>query len=242
MKKILVSTLLISVTMIISGCGSSSSKDSTDLDNAKVEFKNSAKYDLSEYMAQTSQTNNYVKKVFKDDSGKGRYKDKPDETKYYYEKYDVNGSKVKIFSTDDNETSDIEILSDKIIYKSDDLTINTARFVDSGDYIAKVSKSEDGIGMRLVSKLIKHIDSKVINDQTYNDVLELKTIIKTTGSTTLNTKKYDYTSTSTITDYIAKGVDEIESIDEECEETKSEGKIIEKSCTKELTQLTTINK
>ncbi len=241
MKKIIFGASLVSALVLMSGCGDSGD-DKVDIDAVVVEYKNSATYDLSEYtLATQSQTNMYVVKTFTNDKGKKSYQESPDETAYPIVRYDVNGSIVKEYDINGDLDTTNTILSDRISIDNGSSTM--ARFADKGDYVSKVSFTDNnGVTIKVACKINKQLASKEVSPKTYEDVLEMVCAMEGAQTTTLGGKAASVNLEGSLITYFAKGNGAISSIMEGCTKTKVGDTVVLQSCEKETEEITNIIK
>ena len=241
MKKIVLGTSLVLAMVLGSGCGDSDSKKS--IDDVVVDFKNAATYNLSEYVVPSqAQTNNYAEKVFKNSDGKKKYDAVADEENFTSKVYDINGSTVRSLvggQLDESYTT----VANKINQVDDDgLLTQFARYADTGDYISKVVRSmSNGLKMKQACKLNKKIDSKVINNVTYSDILEVVCTVENSGEGTTLGQTFKVASDGEIVSLFAKGEGMISTISEGCTKTTL-GSIEKETCEKSVETITNILK
>jgi hypothetical protein len=246
-KSILAISLLSSLTILYTGCGSSDSKK-VDLKDVVVKFKTSANYDLSQYITSNkNQINNYVIKTYKNEEGKKKYNDIPDETSYDATRIDVNGTIIKEYDGSELDTT-YSILTNKLVSTEadDNSTITVARYADKGDYVSKIDKTIQSNGLSLtyihVCKVADYLASKEINGNTYTDVLKItcEGSAKTPAGAKLNNVPYSVLMEITSTGFYAKNQGNIWEEEETCNST-TVNKTTSESCEKEITEITTIS-
>ncbi len=235
-KSILAISLLGSLAILSTGCGSSSESSSTTV------------YDLSQYsLPSQNQINNYVEETYENDEGKKDYSNSPDSEGAYAQKYEIDGTTVKEYRDNILETT-YTIQSNKIVEvdAQDNSSINVTREVKEGDTIISINKTlqQDSITMTFKNscKLSDHLNSKEIKGTTYNDVIEVKcegTVTSPEGAQ-VGGLPFSISSENTNFTYFAKGKGMILDIEEYCSTTILNN-AESKECEKEITEITTIN-
>ncbi len=243
MKKIVLAASVVTI-VLMNGCGSSGDSK-VDLSAVKVEYKNAATYDLSQYLIPTrNQINNYANTTFTNTKGKKDYKETPDEPAVAsVEKYDVNGSIIKEFDGSDALITTSTVTADRISQLDEDGTTQVlARFADKGDYFTKRTRTNsDGINITLACKVKNHLETKNIGSQTYTDVLEVECPFEGIQTTTLGGQQATVKSEGSSINFFAKDDSLILSTTETCVTTKVGDNTVSKRCIKEIEKLFTIN-
>ena len=242
MKKIIFGSL--SVLVLLTACGSSKD-DKMTFDDAKLEFKDSGKYDLKEYIVpKEDQISNYENNEFTDLSGKRKYKNEADENSPYFNavSFDVNGSVVKE-SEDGNLQTTYRILSNKIeSVDTDNSKEIFVRYADVGDYILKFKELDDDLGdSELVCKLSNHYDKNMVNNKEYSDIIEISCTINTIDSKTVGGSKIEVVGGGSIKKLFAKDKGLISDIIDFCKTTKTDSKDTNRVCVKQTQEIATIN-
>ena len=248
MKKIILVLSLIGTLLSVStGCGSDGDKK-IDPKDVVIKFKTNATYDLSNYFFPSiDQTNNYVHKNYTNDKGEKKYSNTPNETTYSIINYETNNTTIKEYF-DNNLDVTHTIQNDKMrqLDNEDNSVINLPRYVDKGDYIIKKEYSfvESGINFEYISicKVSNHINSKEINNKTYEDIIEVTCSSSSTSlkDAKLNGVPYSYTIETTIQSLLAKNKSLIMETTESCTNV-TVNTTTDKSCDKEIVEITTIS-
>lgn len=235
-KSILAISLLSTLAILSTGCGSSSGSGSTTV------------YDLSQYLLPSqNQINNYVKETYENNKGKKKYSDSPDSEDAYAQKYEVDGTTVKEYKDNILETTHT-IQSDKIVEvdAQDSSSIDTTRKLKEGDTIISINKTlqQNNITMTFKNscKLNDYLSSKEIKGTTYNNVIEVKckgTVTSPEGAQ-VGGLPFSISTKNTTIIYLAKGKGMILEIEEYCSTTILNN-AESKECEKEITEIATIN-
>ena len=222
MKNISITLFTTTLFMIfISGCGF----DKKDLDDSKlldenetVVFNSEGRYDLKEYLFPSqNQTNVYERVKHRDNNGDKNYDKEP---------ISINLNNQIEYTLNDNmvlEGADIEYTIKDISIEKKELVDNFydireyRRYVDVGDYyFSYESVDAKSLWYQIgwtKCKVEEHIDSKVILDKSYDDVLLL-----VCDSESAEGVRGEYKNRKNFSSalYFAKGVGQIGAIGEEC--------------------------
>ncbi len=252
MKKIILALALASSLMIIvTGCGGGSDDSTIDIDDVTLEFKTSATYDLRDYMSpEQDQTHNYVDKTYINNNGEKIYNAIPDKESYSTTRFEINGAIIKEYDDAELDVTST-ILSDRIVEALEtieNMEIVTVRFADQDDYVNKIittltlttEEVSFDMQMKLVCKVNNYLASKEVNNNTYNDVLEITCTTTSTSSETVSGMPFNFISNGYGRFYLAKGVGMISETSEYCSITTLDT-TISKECKKEISEITTIN-
>jgi len=221
MKKISITLLTTAIVLLITGCGF----DKKDLDKSKlldanetVVFSSNGEYDLKEYLFPTqNQTNIYERIKHKDSNGDKNYDKEPISVNLNNQiDYTVNEN-IVIEGVDTTYTiGDTRIEKKELVDDFYD-TRKYRRHLNIGDYYF----SYESVDAKSIfyhigwtkCRVEEHLESKIILDKTYNDVLILGCESESAeGVRGEYSDKKNFTSTY----YYAKGIGEIGAIGEEC--------------------------
>ncbi len=231
--------------LLISGCGF----DKKDLDDSKllddnetVVFSSEGRYDLKEYLFPSqNQTNIYERVKHKDNGGDKNYDGEPLSINLHNQIEYVLNENIVLEGIDTKYTiKDISIEKKELVDDFYDIR-EYRRYVDIGDYYF----SYESVDAKSLSykigwtkcKVEEHINSKVILDKTYDDVLLLVCDSESAEGVRGEFKEKKNFSSAL---YFAKGVGQIGAIGEECFNKKYNQTY--KSCTKTTKQLKEILK
>ncbi len=220
MKKIIFATSLAGILLIATGCGGSDDKKELTIDEISLDFskKETASYDLSQYLAPDSnKTNTYIKKVYEDKSGKKSYSEDSMDESFPTVKFEVSTTTIKAIKSDDGNSTfsigDDRVFASSFLSSGDK---NLVRYIDAGDYISK-TKSQNVISW---CKLNRYLNSYKVSDKDYNDVIELKCKVEKSSSGTTGTgSEYSDKSIEDSLYLFSKNIGLIESTKEECTTT-----------------------
>ncbi len=240
----------LAAVLLFSGCGGGGNDTGVSFD-ATVNYKTSAAYDFLKYMIpSTNAINLYSVETYENKDGEKRFKGDPDRSTYS-EKYDINGTQITLRNGQDEIEEIYDIRSDRIVEKEDANAsgIAIARFIDPGDYmvVSSTNRTEDKIPIvdKVACKFVKHIDTKMIDDIEYSDILELSCKNSADGSNDGANISIKYHKESSESLYFAKDIGMVESETVSCTDittTLNGQEQHNASCEKEIKRLVSHNK